>query len=152
MLRPFVILIVFLLCTAQTRHVQAAERAAVFYIDEHYRPVTRLDRLPHLTAGLKALLALYALENGAGCEGKDEDKRVRCKLTAELGLGSNCSEAHIQLVRSWFDSTPNLTSRWNARWNATTKSPGSLEHFCYGQPDTASWQNIWEIIMSWPLR
>jgi hypothetical protein len=146
MLRSLVILLTCLLFTAQSKHACAAERVVVFYLNEHHRPVTRLDRLPELTPGLKALLALYALENGAGCEGKDESDRVRCDMTEKLGLGSNCSDAHIQLVRTWFDSTPNLTSRWSARWNTKTRTPGTLENLCYGQPDTASWHNIWEII------
>lgn len=146
MLRPLVILIGCFLCVAQMQHAYAAERVVVFYLNEHHRPVTRLDRLPDLTPGLKAILALYTLENGAGCEGKDESDRVRCDMTEKLGLGSNCSEAHIQLVRSWFESTPNLTSRWSARWNGKAKAPGALENLCYGQPHTGSWHNIWEII------
>lgn len=49
-------------------------------------------------------------------------------------------------MRCWFEITPNLTPRWSERWNAKAKEPGSLENLCYGRPDTASWQNIWEII------
>lgn len=125
---------------------RAADNAVVFYLNEHHSPVIRLDRLPNSSAGLKALLALYALENGAGCEGKDDSGRVNCALTHALGLGANCSDAHLKLVRSWFDVTPNLTSRWSERWNARTKEPGSIENLCYRQPDTAGWQNIWEIL------
>lgn len=126
--------------------VHAADAIVVFYLDKDYRPVTRLDRIPDLSPGHRALLALYALENGAGCEGKDEGNRVKCDLTQKLGLGANCSDAHIALVRSWFETTPKLTSRWSERWNAKTKSSGTLESLCYGQPDTASWHNVWEII------
>jgi hypothetical protein len=124
---------------------RASESAVVFYLDNH-RHVVRLDRLPGVSESIKALLALYALENGAGCEGKDENNRVKCALTRELGLGVNCSEAHIRLVRSWFEITPNLTSRWHERWNAKAKEPGSLENLCYGQPDSASWYNVWNVI------
>jgi hypothetical protein len=125
---------------------RATDNAVVFYLNEHYSPVIRLDRLPSSSASLKALLALYALQNGAGCEGKDDSGRVNCALTRALGLGANCSDAHLKLVRSWFDVTPNLTSRWSERWNARTKEPGSIEDLCYRQPDTAGWQNIWEIL------
>jgi len=30
--------------------------------------------------------------------------------------------------------------------NAKAKAPGALENLCYGQPDTGSWHNIWELI------
>lgn len=117
----------------------------VFYLDKHYAPVVRLDRVPP-SEGLRAILALYALENGAGCEGKNEKGLVKCAMTSALGLGANCSVEHIGLVRTWFAKTPNLTTRWQAMQNEDAKKPGSLESLCYGQPDTASWQNIWEII------
>lgn len=116
----------------------------VFYLDRG-GPVVRLDRVPQ-SEGVRAILALYALENGAGCEGKNEQGLVKCALTKELGLGANCSEEHIRFVRTWFPKTANLTWRWNERWNGDARNPGALETLCYGQPDTASWQNIWEII------
>jgi hypothetical protein len=117
----------------------------VFSLDQHAVPVVRLDRVPR-SEGLRAILALYALENGAGCEGKNGQDLVRCALTGALGLGANCSEAHVRLVRTWFTRTTNLTSRWSEQRDADAKQAGSLENLCYRQPDTASWQNIWEII------
>lgn len=116
----------------------------VFYLDRG-GPVVRLDRVPQ-SEGVRAILALYALENGAGCEGKNEQGLVKCALTNELGLGANCSEEHIRFVRKWFTKTANLTSRWHEKWDGDARKPGALEALCYGQPDTASWQNIWEII------
>lgn len=118
---------------------------AVFYLDRNYQPIVRLDRVPQSEA-VRSILALYALENGAGCGGKNEQDQVKCSLTSELGLGENCSEEHVRLVRAWFVKTPNLTSRWVEARNSDAKKPGSLEDLCYRQPDTASWQNIWEII------
>jgi len=109
------------------------------------RPVVRLDRVPQ-SEGMKAILALYALESSAGCEGNDEQGRVKCALTRELGLGANCSEAHIGLVRDWFTRIPKLTSRWIEQRDGDAKKPGALEDFCYRQPDTAGWQNVWEFI------
>lgn len=132
--------------TIQAAPAHAEEYVTIFHYNENHLPVTKFDQLPALTPGLKALFALYTLENGAGCEGKDESGLVKCDMTEKLELGSNCSAAHIKLVRSWFDVTPNLTSRWNKRWNANTKTSGTLENLCYGQPDTASWQNKWKII------
>jgi hypothetical protein len=130
-------------CYALPLH--AADGKVVFYLDKQYRPVVRLDRIQNLSDGVKAVLAIYALENGAGCEGKNEQGLVRCALTSALGLGGNCSEEHIRFVRSWFSKAPNLTTRWSAG-NEDAQKAGTLERLCYGQPDTASWQNIWEII------
>jgi hypothetical protein len=120
-----------------------AADVAVFLHDEHWRPTVRLDRIPKNPA-LRAILALYALENGAGCEGKNAIGLVNCKLTSALGLGANCSAEHLELVRTWFTTTPNLTSRWHPL-DAVTASP-SLEQLCYQTPDTASWQNTWQVI------
>lgn len=141
-IRTLVTLVLLFACGASS----AKEGLVVFYLDEHYQPTVRLDRIQPHSEGVKAILALYALENGAGCEGKNERELVNCALTKELGLGANCSADHIALVRTWFDITPNLTSRWNERWNKETRKAGSLEALCYSQPDTASWHNIWEII------
>lgn len=124
----------------------ASDKTVIFYLDKHSNPVVRLDRLPKASEGVKAILALYALENGAGCEGKDEKGLVKCALTRELGLGSNCSDDHIRFVRSWFKVTPNLTSRFNNEQDKDSQKAGSLEGLCYGQPDSASWHNIWKTI------
>lgn len=130
----------------QFQPAYALDDTVLFYLDESYAPVVRLDRLPQTSEAMKAILALYALENGAGCEGKNEQGLVKCALTRELGLGANCSDDHIRFVRSWFKVIPNLTSRWTQRWNADSQQVGSLEDLCYDQPDSASWHNIWEII------
>jgi len=133
--------------TAQCQVVRSAgtQGQAVFYFDEQHMPVVRLDRMPQ-SEEVRAVLALYALVNGAGCEGKNEQGLVKCALTSELGLGANCSAEHLRLVRSWFRRTPNLTSRWIEDRDGDARKPGALENLCYQQPDTASWQNVWEII------
>lgn len=126
-------------------HAEGSAGQAVFYLDQHFSPVVRLERTSQSEA-MKAILAMYALQNGAGCGGKNEQALVKCALTNNLGLGANCSEEHLRLVRGWFKKTPNLTSRWNPRVDGDPSRLGALESLCYGQPDTASWQNIWEII------
>lgn len=124
----------------------SVDETAVFYHDEYGRPVVRLDRLPNCSDGLKAILALYALENGAGCDVYIGQGLARCALTRALGLGANCSEEHIRFVRSWFKFIPKLTSRLIRGLNDDSQKAGSLEDLCYARPDTASSQNIWEII------
>ncbi len=128
------------------RPVHSQENEVVFYLNEHYRPVVRLDRIRNASEGVRAILALYALENGAGCEGQNGQGQLICALTSKLGLGANCSDEHIRLVRSWFKRVPNLTSRWIESRNADSSVPGALEGLCYSAPDTGSWQNIWEIL------
>jgi len=120
----------------------AADDGRVFFVGDHYPPSIRLDRLPNQSEQLRAILAMYTLQNGAGCEGRDSNGRLRCSLTSELGLGANCSPEHFQLVRKWFTETPKLSSRW-VPWEKDSRKEGALENLCYRQPDTASWQNIW---------
>ena len=123
----------------------ATDNVVVFYLDKNYRPVVRLDRLPKISESLKAILALYALQNGGGCGGRGEGG-LRCELTNALGLSAQCSAEHLKVIRKWFTVIPPLSSRWIAKWNEDPQRPGSLEDLCYAQPDTATWQNNWEII------
>src|SRR5579859_6685684 len=69
----------------------------VFYLDDQFRPVARLDRLGPMSEGFKAILAMYALQVGAGCKND-----YQCVLTQDLGLGNQCSDQQVNLVRSWF--------------------------------------------------
>lgn len=128
-------------------HSNAAPSSAVFYYAaDGSGPVLRLDRVPNMSEGMKAILALYALENGADCRGPSEQGGLKCALTAELGLGANCSQEHLALVRKWFPVVPELTGRWSRKWNEDSSKEGSLERLCYTQTDSGSWQNIWQVI------
>ena len=142
--RRFTALVLLAFWSVLLRPAAASPEQVVFLYDKSWRPVVRLDRLPS-GSGVRAILALYALQNGAGCQGKEPDDLVDCALTRALGLGANCSSEHLSLVRSWFTTTPKLSPRWRSR-DAPTQEPGTLEGLCYRQPDTASWQNIWELI------
>lgn len=126
----------------------ADNRWVVFYYDQDHRPQVRLDRIRERPEEVRAILALYALENGAGCAGKipENPDQIDCVLTQALGLKANCSAEHMSHVRAWFDVVPNLTSRWNERRNKFAQKPDALETLCYRAPDTGSWHNIWEII------
>jgi hypothetical protein len=138
----FSVIVLLLICLNSS----ASNNLIVFKLNEHSQPIVSLERIHLDSEGVKAILALYALENGAGCEGRNEQGLLNCKLTSKLGLGANCSDNHIALVRTWFNNTPKLTSRWHERWNKKTKTPGTLEDLCYRQPDTGSWHNVWEVI------
>jgi hypothetical protein len=51
-----------------------------FYLNTNSRPVTRLDRLPDMTDPLRAVLAMYAFQAGAGCNA-DRGPGFDCNLT-----------------------------------------------------------------------
>ena len=124
----------------------AEARVTVFYLDKSGRAVARLDRLAPLPEGMRAVLALYALQNGAGCDHVN-DIGLQCGLTVALGFKAQCSEDHISFVRKWFPGPiPALNTRGLPEKLANPRKPGTLEALCYRQPNTASWQNLWEII------
>jgi hypothetical protein len=118
----------------------------VYYIDKTSRPVARLDRLSTMSDGLKAILAMYALQAGAGCETHDSAGNLQCTLTSALGLGSQCSESHVALVRQWFkDEIPKISGHRDSAFQQT-QEPGVLESMCYTAPFTATFQHTWQII------
>ena len=124
----------------------AAAPTTVFYYDKNNLPVVRVDRLKPLPESTRAILALYALQNGAGCEGRDS-RGLQCTLTRALGFQSQCSTEHVALVRKWFPhSIPELNTRGTPKELQNPSAEGTLVGLCYQQPDTASWKNIWEVI------
>jgi len=124
----------------------AAENVVVYYLDKNYVPVTRLDRLDPMSSGLRAILAMYALQVGGGCDRHIGDRDLLCTLSSALGLGTQCSAKHVALVRSWFKKgIPKMTGHGDWAFGQTQK-PGVLEGICYNAPDTATFQDIWEII------
>ncbi len=124
----------------------AGENITAFYHDKNYQAVVRADRLKALPESTRAILALYALQNGAGCEDRSE-AGLRCRLTSALGFQAQCSAEHIAFVRKWFPGPiPALNTRGRPVELEQPRTAGTLENLCYGQPDTASWQNIWELI------
>lgn len=123
----------------------AKEQVVVFYLDSQYRPVAKLERLGKIPEGTKAILAMYALQIGGGCEGNDE-QGLKCELTKALGLGAQCSSQHLSLVRAWFkELLPPLSGHSELTVQNAIKS-GELGSICYNQPYTATRQQIWEII------
>jgi hypothetical protein len=74
----------------------AAEPVSVFLLDSHHTPVVRLEKLtPPLSEPVRAILAMYALQDGGGCEGENDPKEngLHCILTTALGVGPQCSAA-----------------------------------------------------------
>jgi hypothetical protein len=127
----------------------AAEPVTVFLLDAHYEPVVRLEKLnPPISEGLRALLAMYALQDGGGCDGESDphENGLHCVLTTALGVGPQCSAAQIRLVRDWFKGSIPRMSGAAPDIYADAQKPGSLEAICYEAPYTATFQQIWERI------
>jgi hypothetical protein len=123
----------------------AQEQAIVFYLDKTYYPVVNLERLQPVSEGMKAILAMYALQVGGGCQGHDESG-LRCILTTELGLGAQCSSQHINLVHTWFKKgIPKMSGYYSSLFGVALKSE-VLQDICYNAPEGAKYQEIWEII------
>ncbi len=109
----------------------------IFYLDKNYRPVVRLDRIQPMSEGMKAILAMYALQNDSGCD--DGGESYRCSLTDALSIGAQCSKKHIETVRTWFkNGIPHMGFL-----------SGTLENKCYNTPLTATNQQKWDLIRVW---
>lgn len=134
-------LFVFLISTS----ISFAQEQAVFSLDKNYSPVVNLERLQPVAEGIKAILAMYALQAGGGCQGHDESG-LRCILTTELGLGAQCSSQHLNLVHTWFKKgIPRMSGYHPNAFKGALKSE-DLHNICYNAPEGATYQNIWEII------
>ena len=137
------ILSLFVFLTLAPRSLGQTQSAA-FYLDGAY-PVVNLKGLQPLSEGMKAILAMYALEVGGGCQGHDESG-LRCKLATELGLGAQCSPKHLNLVHSWFKNGMPRMSGYRADLFRRGLKTDELRSICYNQPEGATYQEIWEII------
>jgi hypothetical protein len=123
----------------------AEQQATVFYLDKNYNPMVNLKQIEPVSEGMKAILAMYALQVGGGCQGHDESG-LRCKLTTSLGLGAQCSPQHLDIVSSWFKkSIPKMSGYPTHAIKSALKS-GDLKSICYKMPEGATIQEIWEII------
>lgn len=114
----------------------------IFYLDENHRPVVDLQPLEPLSEGVKAILAMYALQAGGGCGGSS-GAGLECKLTSSLGLGEQCSDRHISLVRSWFKHNMPSIGRYAKGAIKGSIETGNFRSICYNAPDTATRQKIW---------
>jgi hypothetical protein len=110
-----------------------------------------LAPLEPLTPALRAILALYAMRANGGCPPaeKTEDGRpdlIRCPLTTALGLGEQCSEKQLALVREWFkDGIPPL--RLDVKSATEINANGRLDWACNSAPYTATHQSMWTSLM-----
>lgn len=128
-------------CVAASSYADSEK--VVFYLDKHYSPVAKLDRIAPLSEGVKAVLAMYALQNGGGCE--SGSGKYACTLTDALAIGGQCSEQHISLVYKWFKKgMPKMGGYADDAYKNFDKT--KLSNISYSMPDTASFQNKWDLI------
>jgi hypothetical protein len=127
--------------------VRADDFATVFSLDQRPQPVTNLDRASPMSDGLRAILALYTFEAGAGCTTYTRDhKDLQCALTRGLALGAQCSPAHINLVASWFKNGMPAFGWLTDTDLQHARQTNELGARCYQQPDGATFQSTWEHI------
>ena len=91
------------------------------------------------------VLALYAMRANGGCPpGKEVGTRysMQCPLTTALGLGDQCSDAQIALVRKYFKGgipPLNLTRDQAAEINRK----GDFRRACNATSYNATHQSVW---------
>jgi hypothetical protein len=101
--------------------------------------VAYIERLPKSPQALRGLIAMYAYQAGGACDHHDE-LGLRCTLTTALGLGPQCSKAHLDLVRATFPTGIPIMD-----WSKMGPR-GKPVAVCYEAPDTASVQLSWTAI------
>ena len=119
--------------------------ALVFSADPALEPKARvhLARVLAKHPDVQAILAMYALQLGAGCEGRDPRGALQCSLVQDLGLGAQCSAAHVEAVRSTFaHGLPPMGGLASFHYRAPLHTD-QLKSMCYSSPDTATFQRIW---------
>jgi hypothetical protein len=110
-----------------------------------------LKPLGELSPGMKAILAYYAMRANGGCppgEWDDNTKvyKMECPLTTALGLGYQCSDAQITLVKTWFkDGIPALGLLDPKKAQEVNKNK-DFASICTNTPYTATHQSMWDSI------
>jgi len=125
--------------------VMGASGTVVFYYDKSQQPVVTLDRISPVSEGMKAILAMYAFQNGAGCTG-GTDEAPRCSFSEALDIGGQCSDQHLALVLKWFSTGMPKMSGYADSAYRSIKSTEDLKPHCYRTPYTASFQTVWDLI------
>ena len=119
----------------------------MFLLNEQSEPQVRLAELGPLSPAMRAVLAFYAMRGNTGCPPGDtvgDAYRMQCQLTTALKLGSQCSDAHLALVKEWFkDGVPSLDM--STRGEEVARK-GDLKAVCNNVPDTATRRSQWDVI------
>lgn len=110
--------------------------------DAHSDDGTRvhLDRLPQRTPAIDGVLAMIAFQQTPiGCEGPRD--ALDCPITRELGLGLQCSDAHVAIVQTGFpERMPKLGGYHESRYSGF-EGKGPDASMCAQTPESASVQS-----------
>jgi hypothetical protein len=122
-----------------------AKEVQVLYSADSMTTAVNLKPLEPLSAALRAVLAFYAMRANGGCPMGKEDgasSSLQCPLTTALGLGDQCSDAQIALVKKYFkDGIPPIgLAREQA---AEINRSGDLRHACNATSYNATHQSVW---------
>lgn len=103
-------------------------------------PRVHLDRLPQRSPAIDGILAMVAFQQTPfGCEGPRD--AMDCPITRDLGLGLQCSDAHVAFVRRWFpDRIPKLGGRHERHYSGFA-GKGPDASMCAQTPTSASVQS-----------
>ena len=140
-MRDVIRILILVLCVVSAQRAPAAQGVSILENDRGVVTV-ELQKLAPVGEGLRAILAMYAIQVGSDCEGRAEE--LHCELTAALGVGPQCSTAHYALIRTWFRKSIPPMSGARPEAYRNVQAPGSLEEICYQAPDTASIQENWD--------
>jgi hypothetical protein len=121
-------------------HAAGPRDWATVYENNADGPQVRLDRLPQRTPAIEGILAMLSfLQTPFGCSGPRGD--MTCPITRELGLGRQCSPAHVATVQRWFpDRVPKLGG-YHARHYTGLGGKGPEPWICAETPEGASVQD-----------
>ncbi len=129
-----------LVVCASSTHAAGQGNWVTVYDNADASPVVRLDAIPGRTPAIDGILAMVAFQQTPfGCAGPWET--MACPLTRDLGLGLQCSDAHVALVRRWFpDAMPKLSGYGEHQYSGY-EGQGPDASMCERTPESATFQS-----------
>jgi hypothetical protein len=130
---------------------QESVEIEIFSASDSMTVDVNLKALGELSPAMKAILAFYAMRANGGCPPGELDEntkayKMECPLTTALGLGDQCSDAQITLVKTWFkDGIPAL-GLLDSKTAQQVNKDKNFASICNSTPYTATHQSIWDSI------
>jgi hypothetical protein len=103
------------------------------------------SEIAKLSEPARVVIAFYAFQYGAGCEGFNSDG-LQCDLTSALGFRYQCSPEHIQFIHKGFSGKVAILDNRFGDYGQQILSEESLHSRCYNTPNTATFQSNWNFI------
>ena len=147
----FLLVGLFYSCASDAAPQQVSSDIEIFSASDSMTVDVNLKPLGELSSGMKAILAFYAMRANGGCppgEWDDNTKvyKMECPLTTALGLGYQCSDEQITLVKKWFkDGIPAL-GLLDSKTTQEVNKNKDFASICNSTPYTATHQSNWSSI------